>query len=226
MPENIQLEEWGSLFPYFRHTAADVDNLIANSVQEVTIPAGTVAFRQQDECKNYLLVLEGSVKVLARSESGREIVLYRVQRGNSCVLTTSCLLAGSHYPAEGVTETEVRALAIPAPVFRRGLAESVEFRNFVFDSYGKRLTEMIALVGEISFGNLNRRLARCLLQHANDKNELKTTHQTLATELGSAREVISRHLKDFEQKGWITQQRGHLQICNPDALQALAEIPL
>ena len=163
--------------------------------------------------------------MLARSESGREIVLYRVQRGGSCVLTTSCLLSRSPYPAEGITETPVRALAIPAETFHQGLAESGEFRQFVFDAYAQRLAEVIALVEEISFDQINRRLARYLLQHASG-NELVITHQDLATELGSAREVVSRQLKNFEQRGWIEQQRDKIKLCNPDGLKSIAQSPM
>jgi len=213
--------EWGALFPYLSLPANHSDARIAHAVREINLPADTVAFRQGDRCANYLLVIEGSVKVLARSETGREIVLYRVQRGGSCVLTTSCLLSQSRYPAEGITETHVRALAIPADTFNQGLAESEAFRQFVFDTFSQRLAEVISLVEEISFGQLNRRLARYLLQHASG-DVLVITHQGLATELGSAREVISRQLKDFEQRGWIEQQRGQIRLSHPEGLNSIA----
>lgn len=222
MSDTSSETEWGSLFPYLSQPASDSDARITRAMREISLPADTVAFRQGDNCANYLLVIEGSIKVLARSESGREIVLYRVPRGGSCVLTTSCLLSHSHYPAEGITETPVRALAIPADTFHQGLAESGEFRQFVFNAYGQRLAEVIALVEEISFGQINRRLARYLLQHVSG-NDLMITHQGLATELGSAREVISRHLKDFEQRGWIEQQRGRIRLIEPESLLKLGQ---
>jgi CRP/FNR family transcriptional regulator len=225
MSDTSNKTEWGSLFPYLIQTGSNSDARIARAVREISLPADTVAFRQGDSCANYLLVIEGSIKVLARSESGREIVLYRVQRGSSCVLTTSCLLSRSQYPAEGITETPVRALAIPAETFHLGLAESGEFRQFVFDAFGQRLAEVIALVEEISFGQINRRLARYLLQHVSG-NELVITHQALATELGSAREVISRQLKDFEQRGWIEQQRGQIRLRNPEGLKSITQSPM
>jgi len=220
MPEASSKTEWSALFPYFSQVGGSSDLRITQAVREISLPANTIAFRQGDTCANYLLVIEGSIKVLARGESGREIVLYRVQRGGSCVLTTSCLLSHSHYPAEGITETPVRALAIPAESFHQGLAKSEDFRRFVFEAYGQRLAEVIALVEEISFGQINQRLARYLLQHASE-NTLAITHQGLATELGSAREVISRQLKDFEQRGWIEQQRGQIILRNPAGLQSI-----
>lgn len=218
--------EWNELFPYFRQPKTAADARIAGAVREIRLPAGAIAFRQGDDCANYLLVIEGSIKVLARSESGREIVLYRVQRGSSCVLTTTCLLSHGHYPAEGIAETPVRALAIPAALFQQGLAESEAFRQFVFNAYGQRLTEIIALVEDISFGQVKQRLARYLASHGGPGDILHTTHQELATELGSAREVISRHLKDFEKQGWIRQRRGEIVIRDRARLEQLASLPV
>ena len=225
MSDTTSKTDWHSLFPYLSQPGNESDARIAQAIQEISLPVDAVAFRQGDSCANYLLVIEGSIKVLARSESGREIVLYRVKRGGSCVLTTSCLLSHSHYPAEGITETPVRALAIPATAFHQGLEESAKFRQFVFEAYGQRLAEIIALVQEISFSQINRRLARYLLQHASE-NELKITHQDLATELGSAREVISRQLKEFERQGWLEQQRGKIIIIEPDNLLTLSQNPM
>ena len=225
MPETSNKPDWETLFPYLGKPANQSAARIAHAVREINLPTDAVAFRQGDSCANYLLVIEGSIKVLARSETGREIVLYRVRRGGSCVLTTSCLLSHSQYPAEGITETPVRALAIPAESFHQGLAESEEFRQFVFDAYGQRLADVISLVEDISFGQINRRLARYLLQHASN-NQLEITHQGLATELGSAREVISRQLKDFEQRGWIEQQRGKIRLRDSEGLKSLAQSPM
>ena len=218
MTDSTKQTDWKELFPLLEQQSP----AIANSFQILSLPADTIAFHQGDSCDNYLLVLDGSIKVLARNESGREIVLYRVQRGGSCVLTTSCLLAHNNYPAEGITETPVRALAIPAKAFHQGLNESESFRNFIFHTYGQRLTDVISLVESISFEHINRRLARYLLAQA-DQDILHVTHQVVATELGSAREVISRQLKTFEQHGWIEQQRGEIKIRDQDALSQLAD---
>ena len=217
--------DWETLFPYL-HQAEHNDPWLLNAIQEITLPQGTITFHQGDTCANYLLVLNGSIKVIARSPSGREIVLYRVKPGGSCVLTTSCLLSGTQYPAEGISETDIRALAIPAKAFNHGLARSEAFRKFVFDSYGQRLVEVIALVEEISFGQINQRLARYLCEHSNAEYMLYMTHQELATELGSAREVISRQLKDFEQRGWIEQQRGKIRLCNLEGLKSITQSPM
>ena len=196
---------------------------IAAHSKQITLPTGSTVFRQGDSCANYLLVLEGSVKVFSRAENGREIILYRVKDGESCTLTTACLFASNPYPAEGITETEVSALAIPRKIFNQGLAESEHFRKIIFDQYAKRLSDVIGLVEALSFGHIEIRLARLLLQLSTQSARIETTHQTLATELGSAREVVSRQLKEFERKGLVALQRGSLSITDHEALQAIAK---
>lgn len=191
--------------------------------QKVTVPANSTVFRQGDACKNYLLVLEGSVKVFNRAENGREIILYRVQNGQSCTLTTACLFAENPYPAEGLTEVDSTALMIPLTVFNRALAESEEFRKIVFEQYAQRLSDVISLVESLSFGHIDIRLARLLLQLSKSTDTIETTHHILATELGSAREVISRQLKYFEKEQIISLQRGSITITNRQELLKIAE---
>jgi CRP/FNR family transcriptional regulator len=225
MSETVYQQLRDRLFPPDGRTDCIVDEEILASAHEIRLSAGATAFHQGDGCTSFLLVLEGTIKVLARSPAGREIVLYRVRPGETCVLTTSCLLAQGHYPAEGIAESPVHALAIPVAAFQRGLDRSAPFRQFVFRTYGERLANIIALVEDLNFGPLKSRLARLLLQQAVD-GELKATHQQLAAELGTAREVVSRQLKEFEQQGWISAGRGHIQLRDRAALQALLDSPV
>jgi CRP/FNR family transcriptional regulator len=195
-----------------------------NKAGEINMPAKATAFRQGDACSNYLLILSGRIKVLTRAENGREIVLYRLGDGDSCVLTTSCLFGNSRYPAEGVTETKVTALAIPAAKFHDAIQQSKAFREFVFSSFSSHLGSLIALVEEVAFGKLDIRLARHLIKHCTDITTIETTHQQLATELGSAREVISRQLKDFESRGWLKLHRGSIEILDKQSLEAVSSV--
>jgi len=203
----------------------DFEGILKQS-QQITVPADSTVFRQGEHCENYLLVIEGSVKVFSRAENGREIILYRVQDGESCTLTTACLFASNLYPAEGVTETDVSALMIPRHVFNQGLADSENFRKIVFDQYAKRLTDIIGLVEALSFSRIDIRLARLLVKLSEKSSLIETTHQHIATELGSAREVISRQLKEFEKKNLITLQRGSITITDLDNLQNFANTVL
>ncbi|MBL4765931.1 MAG: Crp/Fnr family transcriptional regulator [Colwellia sp.] len=199
---------------------------IINSAKQIYLPANSTVFYQGANCENFLLVIKGTIKVFTRAINGREIVLYRVNKGQSCTLTTTCLLASNHYPAEGITENEVAALVIPLKDFNRGLAQSTNFRELVFNTYAQRLSEVIALVGEISFNRIDIRLAKQLLHLVNNENTLFITHQYLATELGSAREVISRQLKTFESQGLLNLSRGKIELKDINAIEALASTPL
>lgn len=216
------LPHWTTHFPSLSQVDDPVGRALLHEAHAMQVPEGTVVFRPGSACEHYLLVVDGSVRVQQTSASGREIVLYRVQRGESCVLTTSCLLGDSRYSAEGVCETPVKAIAIPADRFMKGIEHSPGFRRFVFRGYGQRITELMTLIDEVAFGRLNTRLAHRLLELAHDSDTLYRTHHDLAVELGSAREVISRALKDFERHGWVHLARGHIDLLDRPALQALA----
>jgi CRP/FNR family transcriptional regulator len=216
------MTDWRRVFPHLSEfNDADIDELL-NNAGVIHLSANATAFRHGDACENYLLILEGRVKVLTRAENGREIVLYRLDAGDSCVLTTSCLFGHASYPAEGIAETDVTALAISAGPFHRVVQLSRHFREFVFSSFSSHLGSLIALVEEVAFGRLDIRLARHLLEYDGHGKLPQTTHQQLATELGSAREVISRQLKDFETRGWLKLGRGSIELIDKNALEYLS----
>lgn len=191
---------------------------LSASAKRLSLPRGAHAFEAGQPCQAFLLVIEGSVKVIQHADDGREIVLYRVQNGESCLLTTACLLAGDDYAVSAVTERETTAFALPAELFSHYLDEDSQFRHYVFRHYSTRMGNFIRLVRELAFGNLDRRLRHCLLERAQGSDQLTITHQALADELGSTREVISRRLKEYENLGWIALQRGAIRLVDPNAL--------
>ncbi len=195
---------------------------LLQAATEVALPAGQTIFHAGDRCQNYLFVLSGTVRVQKVGENGREIVLYRVNDGGTCILTTSCLLGQEGYAAEGITETPVRAVVLPAGVFAELLGSSTTFRNFVFVTFGQRMADLMALIDEVVFRRIDVRLARHLLKGQNKEGALTLTHQELAVELGTAREVISRQLKEFERRGWVALGRGHTQVLETEALKLFA----
>lgn len=188
---------------------------------EVEMAAGQRVFTQGQQARNYLVVTEGSVKVFARSGEGREVVLYRVGAGEMCALTTSCMLGRTPYPAEAVTETNVRARIIGSEAFDRALSGSAEFRQFVFASFGQRLTDVLQRMEQLVLDCVHNRLARCLVQRADTDGVVAATHEALALEVGTAREVVSRHLKSMEQSGLISTQRGRIALLRPEILAML-----
>jgi CRP/FNR family transcriptional regulator len=218
---NPAAPDWLERFSALRGLAGSVWQRTLQSARVATLPAGTVVFHDGAGCRDYLLILAGTVRVQKTSEDGHEIVLYRVRAGESCVLTTSCLLAEERYPAQAVAESEVSAVLISAGAFRDALAEVPGFREFVFETYGRRIADLILLVREVSFERIDARLARRLLEKAAGGTVVAATHQALAAELGTAREVVSRQLRAFAWRGWVRAGRGHIHLLDSEALARL-----
>jgi CRP/FNR family transcriptional regulator len=196
-----------------------LDKLLA-SAQIVKLEQGRFVFHAGDMCEAFLLLLDGEVRVQLTSAGGREITLYRIGRGGSCILTTSCLLSNENYPAEAIAESDVEALAIPISSFQDALEESQWFRRFVFDGFSMRLTSVIQKIEHIAFTSIDARLAAVLLE-LDRKGDQKVTNQDIAVELGTAREVVSRHLKRFESHGWVQLGRGKVTLVDRDRIQAM-----
>ena len=188
----------------------------------VEMPAGRRIFGPGQAPSSFMLLLEGSVRVHQVSESGREIVLYRVSEGDTCALTTACLLGYQDYIAEAVSETNVRAVAIPRQTFDDLVARSPAFRQFVFMAFSRRVTDLCRLIDEVAFQRLDVRLAARLIERSHGGASLDITHQDLAAELGTAREVVSRQLHELQRRGWIAYSRGHIEIRDRASLETLA----
>lgn len=171
--------------------------------------------------ENLLFLLTGTVRVSQTSEGGREIVLYRVEAGQSCIMTTACMLAHEAYLAEGVAETDCSAIALPKATFDALVSGEPVFRDFILAAYAQRLTGLFKIIEDVAFGRIDVRLAARLLDLAGTSTDVSATHQALATELGTAREVVSRQLHEFQRRGWLEQQRGLVRILDRPALKAL-----
>ena len=184
-------------------------------------PAGTLMFDEQSPCSGFPLVLAGSIRVLQRYPNGRELQLYRVKPGESCLLSGSCLLGQTNYAASGVAETDVEILILPPTLFQTLIAEDDSFRRHVFEVFGERLSALMQVVEAIAYQKLDQRLAAVLVNRAPD-GEVHATHQALADELGSVREIVSRLLRNFEDRGWVDLGRERVRIVDRDALASLA----
>jgi CRP/FNR family transcriptional regulator len=187
--------------------------------QVVRMPAGTPMFGEGSPCRQFPLVLEGSIRV-AKGSEGRELQLYRVTPGESCVLTGSCLVGGRDYPATGVVERDARLVVLPKRVFDELVATHAPFREYVFALFAERLTDLMALVEAVAFHKLDRRLAAALLGRG---RLVALTHQQLADELGSLREIVTRVLRSFADQGWVQLGRGSIEVLDAVALRRVAE---
>lgn len=202
--------DWLSLFPDLEGLEESTKTLLAQHARIVEAPVGTVGYREGGACGAYVMRLAGQSRVFKMSASGREILLYRVNAGETCVITTTCLLGNSNYPASTVVEEPIRDVIIPAAVFNQMMIDSRVFRTFVMANYGALISDLIVLLDEVAFHTLDARLAKLLLDAGS--NSVARTHQQIADELGTAREVVSRQLKRFEQKHWISMGRGQVDI--------------
>ncbi len=219
MPEQTS---WIERFPDLAALPADDRRQLVARAAEVSLPLGTTIFAPGKDAESFLLVLEGVVRVQQVSVSGREIVLYRVSGGEACIMTTACLLSSEPYSAEGITETEVKAIAIPRAAFEEALAGSPGFRRIVFSGYSHRIADLMHVVEEVAFQRLDKRLAQRLLSLAGGAASIRVTQQELAAELGSAREVVGRQLKELERRGWVALSRGEVRLIEVEALRDLA----
>lgn len=215
--------EWVERFPGLsRLDEATKQMLVARSAI-VTVPKDTTIFGPGNSPENMLFLLDGTVRVSQASDTGHEIVLYRIEAGQSCVLTTACLLAYDDYSATGISETAIEAAAVPREVFDDLVAGSKPFRDFVFAAFSKRITDLFLMIDEVAFQRLDVRLADKLLALSGGKDKIATTHQKLSVELGTAREVVSRQLQEFQRRGWIEQVRGSVTLIDRAQLLRLAK---
>jgi CRP/FNR family transcriptional regulator len=214
-------ESWIDRFKGLSRLAPDIRRMLTDRSQVVRMPEGTVIFGPGKSPENMLLLLEGTVRVQQLAENGREVVLYRVTAGESCVMTTACMLAYEDYSAEGIAETDVVAAAVPRAVFDELVATSKDFRTFVFTAYSRRMTDLFHVIEDIAFRRMDIRLAQKIAERA-EQGSLRATHAQLAAELGTAREVVSRQLAEFQRRGWVDLGRGTVTILDADALEQLA----
>lgn len=188
------------------------------AVAPMTVPAGTVLFSENTPCQGFPLVLDGEVKVSRSSGDGRSLELYRVVPGELCLVSSACLFRTQPLSAHGVTTKPSTLLLIPPDIFARWL-ETPAFRNEVLGLFAERMADLTSLIDAVAFHKLDRRLAAALLGHG---PQLAITHQTLADELGTVREIVTRLLRRFEREGWVTLGREQIQIVNGAALRELA----
>lgn len=212
--------DWFKAFPALGAVDDPVWQRISTNAVPVSIPAGQIVFQPNDPCQYFMFILDGSVKIYRAGENGRELVLYRVERGELCVLSLTNIMEGSHYNAEGMTETPVRGVRITVDEFDQAMAGSAGFRRFIITTLTHRICVLMKLAHELAFSQLDIRIlqALCALARHQRTNTLSITHEQLAREVGSTREVVSRLLKQMEHKGYLRLARGQINVTVPENL--------
>lgn len=198
---------------------------ISPGARPLSCPAGAVLFRPHDACSGFVVLTEGSIRVSLTSSGGREIVLYRVNPGDICLQTFTCLAEGRTYSAEGLAETELKGELIPPAEYERRIEQDPGFRRRVFAAVAHRFADFEHLVESLASASIEARLAEALLARADPSGEVHLTHDSLAAEIGSAREVVSRQLARFERARLVALSRGKVTVLAAAVLKHKASAP-
>ena len=200
--------------------ARTLDELLA-SATHMKVPAQGMMFDENQPCMGFPLLLSGSARVIKAAPNGRELHLYYVLPGEACILTSSCLLGRANYQASCLVQQDLELVVLPPAAFRVLFSNLESFRDHVFSRFSERLSDLLQLVSAVTFQKLDQRLAAALTTRA---NPIQSTHQALADELGSLREIVSRLLKNFADQGWVRLGRERIEVVDATALRRLAEL--
>lgn len=184
------------------------------------LPRGAVIAMEGDTCARLALLIAGRVRVYKTAATGKEITLYHIGEGDSCVLTASCIMSHTPFPAIAETQTDVDAVLIPEAQTRAWMTEPA-WCAFIFGLVSKRLADVIAVLEDVAFQRMDARIAAYVARLAGASPVLSITHHEIAAELGTSREVVSRILKEFESRGLVKVGRGELRVTDRDRLEAL-----
>ena len=209
-----------ALYPVLAKLPAGLLQRMSAVLQTLSIPSGTTVFDERQPCRGFAFVLDGAIRVVKVSSGGRELPLYRVTAGESCIITSSCLLGHADYNARGVSDGPTTLALLPGKLFDEMLAEPA-FRDFIFSLFSERMAELMQLVEEVAFHKLDQRLAALLLGKG---RVVHASHQQLADELGSVREMVSRLLKRFEEQGLVRLGREQVEVLDPAGLRRAASV--
>ncbi len=220
MLQSAELQLAGAILPFLRDPSSPITRDFAAQATLLRLSAGTTIFAEGDECSAFAVLESGLVRVFKIGETGREITLYRFGRGESCILTTSCVLSEQQFPAIAVVEQPAAAFVVGQRVFRDWIDRYAAWRDYVFQLLSSRLATVMAIVDEIAFRRVDVRVAEFLLRHARGEPLTVTaTHQQIAADLGTSREVVSRILADFGADGLISGSRGQIVLHDPIRLR-------
>lgn len=209
-----------ALYPVLAALPPTARTRLQQHAQVFSVPAGIVVFDELQACQGFPFVLSGGLRVVKAAPNGRELPLYRVTPGETCIISSACLLGHAPYNARGIAEVETRLLLLPKADFQALLGEAA-FRDFVFTLFSERIADLMQLIEEVAFRKLDQRLAALLLGKG---PRLHVTHQQLADELGSVREIVSRLLKGFAEQGLVALAREQVDILDPAGLRRLAGV--
>jgi CRP/FNR family transcriptional regulator, anaerobic regulatory protein len=219
-----QFQRVARAMPILKHADPRLLREFQDAAFFARIPVGHDVFIEGDKVDAIALLISGVVRVYKIGETGREITLYRFGNGESCILTANAILSQKSFPAVATVEKEAEAVMIPAEAFRAWVRRYDLWREFVFELLSQRLSTVMAVVEEVAFQRMDVRLAALISERSHGSDHVHMTHQQVAAELGSSREVISRILEDFSARGMLKVSRGSIVILDREALIAHAGV--
>jgi len=220
MLRDVELQRIALVLPFLGRAPAELCRDLVHEASLSHLSAGVRIFAEGDECNVMAILLSGSVRVFKIAETGREITLYRFGQGEGCILTANCILGNHQFPAIASVEHEAEAIVIPATSFHSWVSRHQAWRDYLFGLLSHRLATVMAVVEEVAFRRMDARIADFLLQRLTPQSPLiQITHQQIAAELGTSREVVSRILEDFASAGLIEIGRGAIRLLNEQGLR-------
>jgi len=210
--EKITKDRFLSIFPVFQRAPSALVHDILLSSQYLTAPPNTMILRDGQQCPGLFLMLAGEKRIF-KTKEGREITLNTIVPGEFCIFTPGCSLSKTPYPANAVSITDVEILIIPPEKLQEYISQYKEMINLIFSHINKTFADVMELITEVTFKRMHERLIDYLIEKSED-GKLQVTHQVIANELGTAREVVSRLLKDLERRGAVMLARNSIQLVN------------
>ena len=220
MLDQYHFHRIAQVLPFLQDADSEITREFRRAAYFAKIPGGREIFAEGDEVDGIALLISGTVRVFKLGETGREITLYRFGEGESCVITANAILHQQYFPAIAIVEEDAEAVMIPADLFRDWVRRHDPWRDFVFNLVSERLARVIEIVDVVAFQRMDRRVASFLLERSQNHNPVQITHQEIANEVGSSREVISRLLEEFTKREMVRLSRGEIEVLDPEGLRS------
>lgn len=210
------------IFPHFESAPDELLNDFDNAAIFQLTPKGNYLAMEGDACMYFPIVLKGQIRVFKIGDRGQEITLYRITSGGTCVLTISCLLSKKDFPALAFAEENTELILIPVEYFREWTQKYQIWNSFIYNFFSDVLTKVISLLEDVSFKRTDLRIIEKIVKDSVLLGKvINTTHQKIAKDLGTAREVVSRFLKELEHQNLIRLSRGKIEVTNLEKLKNL-----
>lgn len=217
--------EFSAFFPMWDKLEKNQRQLLEQSAQRRQVKKGTILHSGEGECVGLMLILSGMLRAYIQSEEGKEVTIYRLFPGDTCLFSASCIMQSIQFDIIISAEKDTDVWVIPPQIYLSLMNESAPVANYTRELMSARFSEAMWLMEQILFRSVDRRLAAFLLEEAQVEgtDTLSITHETIAGHMGTAREVVTRMLRYFQSEGMVKLSRGKVELLEREGLELLAE---